>query len=329
MSKIAIAICCERGELEKLTIILIKSLFRFSDLKDKVEIISFSPRKNFQPQKKTLDLLEMSGVSINTSILNVDYPYYPLYNKPLVSSYLEQKNIYDYILFLDSDLLILNKFSVPEVVGKNDIALQCEFKNQISALNEQDHHFSYWSRLFSLLNAQPSHYCHLFTSGKKVIGYYNSGLIISKGKTGLMEKWKNNLTYLLKNFHWRNLEYFFLEQATLSVTIHQMNLKVTQLNRSFNYPISLHEEIISDNKAGNIKELSVCHYLKEYEKMIDSLVSISSPYEEKLLWVKEQFEEHKIFPKSSTERFIDFVNNQHISNLQKALYFRKKFFGSI
>ncbi len=322
---IAYVFCCEHGILEKLTVLLVRSLFHFGKVNGNSSFYCFCPRKNFKPSKSTLKILEEQNIHINDENLNREFEFYPLYNKVVATSYVENKYKQDFIVFLDSDLLVLENLFADDRILNTEVSLQKEFMKYVAAEKSSDQFFRYWERIFNFLEVDNYKFSNLFTNDVRTIAYYNSGLIFSKTSTGLMSQWNENLTHLLRKYHWRNLEYFFLEQATLSATIQQMGLEVYELPKGYNYPISMHNNVFERNKVGKVDELIVCHYLKEYGSTIKNLKEISKKDNEKVNWVIDQFKELKIFPGTTSSRISDYIQVKRNINFQKILYFSKKF----
>ena len=59
MEKVAILIVVESGYIEHQAILLIDSILKYANLKKiNIEIFTFSPRKDYQPNKNTKDYLK-------------------------------------------------------------------------------------------------------------------------------------------------------------------------------------------------------------------------------------------------------------------------------
>jgi|GEM_PF-1783446 len=322
--KIAYVFCCEYGILERLSKVLVNSLLKYGQIGHNSTIYCFCPRKKFQPKKSTIEFFERLNVKVITDNLNNKFSYYPIFNKVVASAYIEKYSFHDYIVFFDSDILVLNDLYSDKSVFTSDISVQKEFIALVSAFDENDSHYSYWAKIFDILHVKVVKYSKLFVENIKTIAYWNSGFFVNRLSLGLMSQWKENLEFLLNNYHWRNLEYFFLDQVSLSATIQKMGLHVKELPRGYNYPISMHDDICAENKIENLSELIVCHYLKEYPATLENLKKLGAEDDEKIKWVEEQFNRYNIYPKNYRSKFYDFAKSQRNINLQKLIYFSKK-----
>ena len=321
--KIAIVFCCEYGILEPLTLLMVRSLLRFGNLSDRYSLYCFSPRKLYLPSRATLKSLESMGVSIITEPLNRPHSYYPLINKVLACEYVCQEMAADYIVFIDSDCVMLNPLDTDPQLFSRDIAVQREFGRIISAHQPGDAHYEYWKKILDLCQVKKYVEVRSFLFDQPMIGYWNSGFFTSKTSHDLILRWKENLINLLDNYHWRGLQYYFLEQVSFSVTIQQLELTRYELQNGYNYPIGMHSQVCDLNRIHTISEITVAHYLKEYRETLTALEGMSGEGQ-KAGWLADQFRELRIHPKSFRKRLVITMKSQRNAQLQKALFLAKR-----
>jgi len=325
--KIGIAFCCERGELERITMVMVKSLLQFGELPDQVKLFCFCPRPLFKPAEGTLNAFRNLGIAVIDQPQNAKYSFYPLMNKVVALKYLEENTTLDRLIFLDSDLVILKKVLDKELLD-HDVALQSEFVDLMAASQRDDPYYPFWARLYHLLGIKKFSFTNIFVSGKRVFAYWNSGLISYRRELQIASRWYENLILCFGHYHWRKLEYYFLEQATLAVTFQQLRLQVHRLNPVFNYPICSHDEIHKGNKVTQFDKLHIIHYLRFADKSIDNLKKIEQA-NEKVEWVERMFKSYKLINGDFIRKLSDFYFGFRQSNIQKIIYFYNRFSGKI
>ena len=248
-------------------------------------------------------------------------------NKVVVLKYLEENTTLDRLIFLDSDLIILNKVLHKELID-HEVSLQSEFVELITASQSDDPYYPFWLRLYQLFGIQKFSFTNIFVSGKRVFAYWNSGLISYRRELHIASRWHENLALCFSHYHWRKLEYYFLEQTTLAVTLQQMKLQVHRLDPGFNYPICSHDEIHKENKVTQFDQLHIIHYLRFADKSIGNLKKIEQ-VNEKVKWTERMFKSYKLINEGFIRKISDFYYAFRQSNLQKIIYFYHRFSGKI
>ena len=106
-SNIGLVFCVEKGLLEEQAKLFVSSVKRL--ISNDLNIIAFSPRKDFYPSKDTEIFFSQNNVLHIKENINTKYLDYPIANKLLACDYVE-KNFSDYnsIIFVDTDTLFLN-----------------------------------------------------------------------------------------------------------------------------------------------------------------------------------------------------------------------------
>lgn len=237
--KLEIIICTEHGPLEKMSMLLIKSIRRIGGPFALTPIYSYQPRKFKSLNRETISFFEKYNVTNVTEPLNTEYENYPLANKPLACSHREEKSNADYLLFLDSDSMFLSFPSLlEEPLIDNDIAIApVDFSNIATDRYFQKGDHRFWSNMYKELGIQPRSFIRTRIDNKKILEYYNSGFVLVKRQKGIFTNWLINFQRLMDKKIRPSDRMFFLEQSCLSATIAQMNLGVKDIGKSYNYPI--------------------------------------------------------------------------------------------
>ncbi|HEY0144313.1 MAG TPA: hypothetical protein VGF48_25735 [Thermoanaerobaculia bacterium] len=105
MTSIAFVACVERGELERKTILLCRTIRRFYP---GAPILTFQPRLGTIISAETLATLRDLGVQHSTAPLNTDFAHYAIGNKIFASARAEEIAREEVLVFLDSDTVFVN-----------------------------------------------------------------------------------------------------------------------------------------------------------------------------------------------------------------------------
>jgi len=313
-----IIICTERGILEKYSLLLCRSLRQFGGDMSNTEIYSIAPRKGYYPSQKTIRDLELIGVKHLNIDLNTTYPDDYFVNKFVAGSYIESKFPDATVVFLDSDQIILNPptgFILPKDI---DVMVRVVDRKNIGVSSENDVEWDYWKALYQAFAINYTTLSQVETSsGERIYPYFQGGMIISKASNGLFSQIKRNYAVVRENKIRPKAGNFFLEQSTYSATISQMQLNYLLVPNTYNYPLSLHEEISSKVSVQDFTQLHTAHYhdlltTKPYPNYFDVFLNTT----EKGQWLSEQIKALDIKPEGAISSFI--------AKLRKKL--SKKFF---
>lgn len=301
-----IIICTEKGKIEKYALLLCRSIRKFGGELSDVEIYSFAPRKGFEPRKSTLIEFEKLNVEHQNIELNTKYRAYPLANKPLVCAYFEKQFPNENVVFIDSDQIIFNQPNDFILSDADEVVLRPVDRKGVGFSTKQDSEFLYWKSLMKLLNFSFENEKKVETSnGELIYPYFNSGLIITNTKFGLFSRWKENFDLVFEKNILPENGLFFLEQSLFSATVLQMKMKYSLMNKAYNYPFSLHDEITEDFRMSDLSQVVTAHYH-------DLFTEKSKPkfYTENFIrtpngkWLKEQVKSLNITVDSHLDKFI-------------------------
>jgi len=264
MKKIIFIICTEKGTLEKKSILLVKSIRKFAGKYKNCDILSFSPRKGEEISVKGREELNKLGVKHYNIPLNTMYTDYPLANKPLVCSYVEKNYKSDYLIFLDSDKLILNEPSEIVFDSKYDLALRpVDIKNIGS--NGEDENSVYWKKLYNILNITEYNYVTTTVDKEKVFQYWNSGFISIKSGKKIFQLWKENFEKIMRLNIQPKQGTFFLEQSIFAATVSSLNLNVIELSKGYNYPIHIQRNLEGFKRLDELVSIHYHHILESFD----------------------------------------------------------------
>ncbi len=293
-----IIICTEKGKLEKYAILLCRSIRTFGGKLSNVEILSFAPRKGFEPSKQTLKAFEELGVIHENIELNTEYRTYPLANKPLVCAYVEEQYSNQNIVFIDSDQIVFNEPIDFELPNDCDLLIRpVDFKG-VGFSSTEEPNFVYWKKLMEDLNFDVLTYDKLKTStGDDIYPYFNSGLIITNTKHGLFKQWLKNFELIYSKNLLPDNGIFFLEQSLFSATVLQLGLNFRMLKNTYNYPFSIQEKLSSEVKEQDLSKLVTAHYHDLFAtKNLPKFYTEFSKLTEKGRWLADHVKKLEIKP---------------------------------
>ncbi len=249
--------------IEENTLLLAKSIRRFSDSDKKYSLIAFNPRKS-RLSKSVICDLERLNVQLNHINLNRHFDFYPLSNKVFVSSYVEEhySSEFDILMFLDSDTLVLKPLD--SLFNRSfKVAIKPESDNIVGLRVQQDPDL-FWQILYENANLESSCAWSVTTSidNVEIKAYYNSGVIVTKGSAGIFQTWKDFFLSTItdrRSFQIDYVKYYFIEQASLSMAIVKNinNTDVISLNNNFNFPLHLYDKI---SKPYDFSSIYILHY---------------------------------------------------------------------
>lgn len=307
-----IIICTEKGKLEKYSVLLCRSIRKFGGEFSDAEIFSFAPRKGFEPSMSTLKEFKDLNVNHESIILNTKYRTYPLANKPLVCAYFEERFPHESVVFIDSDQIIFNEpkqFLLPD---KLDILLRVVDRKGVGFSTNKELEYSYWKQLAEKIGFEYEDNKFLETSeGDQIHPYFNSGLIITSTSFGLFKKWKENFELIFASSIRPENGDFFLEQSVFSATVLQMKLNYDLVENNYNYPFSIHDEVIKEKQLNDLSDMITAHYHNMFvSKNQPGYLKYFLTGTDKGKWLASQIKKLEIKPDSQLNKYIQKIKRK-------------------
>ena len=254
----------EPGFLEDQAKLLVSSFNRFTESSD--ELLAINPRGT-GISSELATFLKQQGVNLINIKLNRDWIFYPLANKVVCSAYVEDhyNHLYENLIFLDTDILVVRDF---HSLFDGDFHLAAKSDDDLNDIR--------WP-----VNSKPNKFWSLIANGCQINDndlwsmtnsvnpqpfnvFFNSGVIVKKDTSPFFSYWLENFKRILSDrrlFHIDYLNFFFLEQASFSLTVAKQYSKerIKELGYEFNYPVHLHAEL-------NLEQPILLHYHDEFYK---------------------------------------------------------------
>jgi len=257
---VAFVICSERGTLTRKSLLLCESIRRFGGAYSRSPIYSFAPRSDHYLSAVTIDIFNLSGVIHRNLPLNAKWGTYPFANKILSGLYVEQETDVDWIVFLDSDKVMLSE---PTALfsSEHDFAARPVDKKNIGVSHFGDVEGEYWRALYGLLGVDRIDERVTTTKGGDVIlPYYNGGMISVRREAGFFAQFLKNFEAVWNQGLLPKAGPNFIEQSTLATTAVAMGLRRRVLPQSYNYPIHHHNALPPAARAKSLEGLVTIHY---------------------------------------------------------------------
>lgn len=292
---IAFIICTEPGNLEKQSILLVKSIRTFGGSLKDIPIYSFQPRKGANINKQTLNFFDSHGVSHQKILLNQKYPLYGVANKPFVCAYAEETIDADTLVFLDSDQCFFSAPTELLLPEQYDVAVRPEDFNLIGSKGENDKNEEYWRTLYDICQVKNELFVTTTVDNQKIRAYWNSGMVAVKRNKRIFTTWRNNFVQVMEQKIQPERGLFFVEQSVLSATICSTTDAILTLPINYNYPLNSHHKLAQVQKLKSFDHAVSIHYHKifrnQYEQALEKLdVDKSTAYK----WLYEEIKNQKL-----------------------------------
>jgi hypothetical protein len=304
--KVEFVLCAERGELERQVKLLISSIRKFGGLLKDSEIKCYSPRIGNNISRKTLEFMEDNNVEHINIKINNKYQNYGFANKVLSSAHAELNSKADFLIFLDSDMIVLNE--PRHLILEDDywIGLRPVETKLIGATGEDDPKFQYWQDVYNHFNLTlPSYRVKTSVTDEEILPYWNGGLIVIRRGLDLFKKWKDIFEEMMDQKMYPDGRMTFTDQISLAILVSMfLKNKMQILSYTYNYPIQRYESMVTSNKISKLRDLHIMHYHRIFFTTSNlNPLNCFFDNDDQSLWVKKSLVEHKIFPRTTIFRF--------------------------
>ncbi len=264
---IAFIICSEGGYLERMSVLFAQSLRTFGGSLKDTPIYSYAPRSGNNISgwaSKQFDSLQVTHQHLP---LNREFHHYPVANKVFALSHAEATLPYDILVFADSDKLILAEPNALLLAPNIDITLTSVGSRGIGIRDEKDTEYEYWQQVYKLCNVQEIGYTQTTIDAQRIQGYWNSGLVAARTQDRFFAQWESNFLKILKaNLYPKNGVYH-TDQSALSATIMAHKTPMSELPKSYNYPIHRQSILSPAKKIEKLSEMVTVHYHDMFRKI--------------------------------------------------------------
>lgn len=301
MSPITFVVCTEQGLLEPMSVTLVRSLRRFGGVFKDAPVLSYQPRPGYEIATETQRALEQLGVSHFTEPLNERYAHYPQGNKPPVCAHAERIATTEFLVFLDSDMVVLNEPNALLLPDNQSIGLRPADMVGVATNGPPDRNYAYWQKLYRLLNVDESSVPTVRTTvdQQTIQAYYNSGVMSVRRSAGIFSQWNRNFEKTMNARLKPKQGMFHTDQTTLAATLLQQSTPVTVLPVTYNYPYHLHAQVPLEERITALKDATLLHYHKALHQPKAKVQLAQLQRDKQQEWLVEQIDYlHTIGPAS-------------------------------
>ena len=271
--------CIESGVLERQALLLFESIRRYTGRFRHSPIYALSPRAGYGISASARSKLDELGVVYIDEILNGDCPEYGSANRVAAAGYVEQQHPHDILVILDSDTLFLREPNEILLRPNVDVAVRPVDVKGMCTSGPTDPFDAYWRDLCRCCGVDYNQIPAIesFVDRCRIKASYNAGLVIVRGNLGIMQRWSSffftSVRQQLKPYaHDRNFRsgagwvepaasrLWGSNQAALSLAIWSTTTNVKELEPTYNYPLTVHEQIDKGRRKRIFPNLVHVHY---------------------------------------------------------------------
>ncbi len=297
MPSIRFVACVESGALEQKARLLIRSIRRFGGRWADAPIETFAPRAGRAVSDTTRSFLEAHGVRHRDEILNRAFDHYGVGNKIFAAARAEETASEDFVVFLDTDTVILSEPAALALAAGIDAAVRpVEFHRwgeppegderwrtrhrRASSAGEGDAGDEEWQRMYELCGVTTRPFVETSCDRVRIRAYANSGLVAARRTAGVFAQWRSDfLTLATAGHRPRGGDMHYLDQLSLAVTLARIWDRVQLLDGRYNYPLIGRPLLAEPLRSARLDQLVHVHY-NRYFHVDGFLASLDPPVEQ-------------------------------------------------
>ncbi len=271
--------CIEGGVLEAQALLLFESIRQYAGRFRDCPIYALSPRAGHAISERTRYKLDKLRVTYIDAILNTECREYGSANRVAAAAHIEKLYPHEILVILDSDTLFLREpdkiFLPPEV----DVAVRPVDAKTMCTDGPADPFDRYWRDLCRCcgVDYEEIPWTESFVDHHRIKASYNGGLVIVRGKLGILRQWadffftsvRQRLTPNAEECRFRSgvswidstaSRLWGSNQAALSLAIWSKTRRVQELPPTYNYPLHKHDQIDAGTVHAVFPHLVHVHY---------------------------------------------------------------------
>lgn len=263
---VTFAVCVEPGphRLEYKAAALFLTMRRNMGALSGAAVWAYAPRPGRDVAPWCRELMDHFEVRLIDEPLNAAHADYPLANKPIALAHAEAHATTEYVVFLDSDILVWREpreFLLPDGV---DIALVPDGTKTTASAGPGDRFEEYWLQLYDLVGATARPFVTTILSKERLRGTWNSGVVPLRRKAGIAGRWRDAMERLLANDFSPREAGYLRENNLLSALAAAHHDRYRELSVACNYPVQNWDRL----RAGGIppEEAVLWHYQPFFDR---------------------------------------------------------------
>jgi hypothetical protein len=290
--------CIEGGVLEAQALLLFESIRQFAGRFRDCPIYALSPRSGHSISESARYKLDKLRVTYIDAILNTECREYGSANRVAAAAYIEKMYPHEILVILDSDTLFLREPDRILLPADVDVAVRPVDVKGMCTDGPADPFDSYWRDLCRCcgVDYEGIPWTESFVDHHRIKASYNGGLVIVRGKLGILQQWaeffftsvRQRLAPYAEEWRLRSgvswidsaaSRLWGSNQAALSLAIWSNTRRVQELPPIYNYPLHQHDQIDAGTVHSVFPHLVHVHYhwLLEKEPARNPLFDSAGP----------------------------------------------------
>ena len=271
--------CIEGGVLETQALLLFESIRRYAGRFRDCAIYALSPRAGHGISQSARCKLDKLRVNYIDELLNTECLEYGPANRVAAAAYVETMYPHEILVILDSDTLFLREPNEILLRPNVDVALRPVGLKGMCTSGPSDPFDTYWRDLCRCCGVDYDHipWTQSFADRCRIKASYNAGLVIARGKLGIMQRWADFFFSSVRQHlepHPQGRRFrsgagwvesgasrlWGSNQAALSLAIWSKTRHLQELEPTYNYPLTLHAQINRRARERIFPNLVHVHY---------------------------------------------------------------------
>lgn len=296
-AKVGFVICTERGRLERLSVLFVRSLRRCGGSLRDAPVLSVQPRRGTAVSRGTAARLAEMGVDHRGIVLNRDYHDVPFANKALTAAYAEEVMDAEFLVFADSDQMVLGDPQAFLLPASCDVTARPVDYKGVGAEGPDDPNYPYWEKLYRIAGVSKREYVETLVDRRRILGYWQAGLVGVRREAGVFARWSRVFRAAIDGKITPEQGIFYVEQSALSAAMLAAAGSVQPLPLPYNYPIHAHGRLPEELRIGRLSGMITIHYHRLFERRCPGHPLAQFLAEDELSrWVCDALREEGLFP---------------------------------
>lgn len=225
--------------------------------------------------KNRLSALDVTFTHFET---NSEIPGFPFMRKVFLSAQAESiaQGKTDLLVWLDTDTIVLQE--PKEFVLQDSKNLGCRPVHHTIIGSRYDEPLDqFWKQIYRYCRVPADRVFPMAThvDGTKIRPYFNAGLLVVRPEKRLLQIWLNNFLAIheatdFQELYEKDKRYtIFMHQAVLAGTVLStlQTDEIAQLPPTYNYPLHLYREDVTENRPSSLEEMITFRYEDFFESL--------------------------------------------------------------
>jgi hypothetical protein len=265
LPQVAFVFCVEPGRLEAEACLLVESIRHFGGRFARAPLYAVQPRGLEPLRSETMALFDRAGVIHRAAQLNKEYAPWPTTNKVYAVAEIERVAATRYLVFLDTDSIVINEPAEFLLRDGADLAVQPTLKQFRGSTGPSDPNDPFWLKIYGMCEVPEPAYVLTMLDRVRIRGYYNGGLVVIRRAAGLGCRWLNYLKRIGPIIP-GDIRYN-LDQFALAAVAAGVQERVHLLPSTYNYNIARREQFIVDTvRNARLDSLVHIHYHEAFRQ---------------------------------------------------------------